>query len=48
MSRLFPCVCTWAPVLPEALTRDKMIVSASARSVADGVPPLRVVACMVS
>ena len=43
-----PCVCTWAPVLPEAFTRDKMIEVASFMSAAVGVPPLRVVACMLS
>ena len=31
-----PCVCTWAPVLPEAFTRDKMIEVASFMSAAVG------------
>ena len=43
-----PWVWTWAPVLPLAFTRDRMIVLASFKSAADGVPPVNVVACMLS
>ena len=45
---LLPWVWTEAPVLPVAFTRDRMIVSASFMSAADGVLPFRVVAFMLS
>jgi len=43
-----PSVCTTAPELPVPLTRSKMMEMASFISLADGTPPVGVVACMVT
>jgi hypothetical protein len=46
--RLGPCGCTWAPELPVPLTRDSMTAMAAFISCDEGIPPLGVLACMVT
>ncbi len=48
ISRLLPCGCTWAPELPVPLTRDSMTLMAAFISCDEGIPPLGVLACMVT